>query len=563
MRYFSFCFSAIFAFLGLNPTAYSAPRVPAPLLENSLIYCTNVSSFSFNPQKVDIGTNMNVVTEQLYDKLVEFDIDNGKLRPMLAERYQFSEDGKTITLFLRKNVAFHTTPWFTPSRKMNADDVIFSLNRMSGVVGDLPALNRHSKNEDSYQKHNSSAYQRIADEAHFPYFESVNFREKIAHIEAVNAHTVRITLNQADNTFLDHLASQYAVILSKEYALQLNADDNLAQLDLLPVGTGVYQLNDYSQHDYVRLRPNQDYWGKRANIENMIIDVSTNGTGRMAKYLSHECDIAAFPEPSQLAALKEGYIVNRAGANLAYLAFNFNRPIGKNLLLRQKIAQSIDRGRLAKVLFYGIADVADKVLPNVLFNEPNANRYHYLVDLDDNDANEPLNLWVVDENRVYNPHPAKMATLIQSELAKAGIKLNIRYVSRAFVLSQLSENKADYDLILSGWLANNYNPVNFLAPLLSCQAKQNMTNLANWCNENFDYWIKQAQETKDPVELELRYQLTQSLLEDYLPLLPLVNVNRLLVVNDKVENVKLSPFGQVKLAEITLKQTENANGAAQ
>ncbi len=62
---------------------------------------------------------------------------------------------------------------------------------------------------------------------------------------------------------LAHLASQYAVILSKEYALQLNADDNLVQLDLLPVGTGVYQLESYENNDYVRLKPNMNYWGKK------------------------------------------------------------------------------------------------------------------------------------------------------------------------------------------------------------------------------------------------------------------------------------------------------------
>ncbi|VEI46096.1 peptide ABC transporter substrate-binding protein [Actinobacillus equuli] len=90
---------------------------------------------------------------------------------------------------------------------------------------------------------------------------------------------------EADNSVLAHLASQYAVILSKEYALQLNADENLAQLDLLPVGTGVYQLNDYVANEYVRLKPHNKYWGKKAHIPNMVIDVSTNSAGRIANIL--------------------------------------------------------------------------------------------------------------------------------------------------------------------------------------------------------------------------------------------------------------------------------------
>lgn len=50
----------------------AAPSVPTFLTENGLTYCTHASGFSFNPQTADAGTSMNVVTEQIYNKL--FDI---------------------------------------------------------------------------------------------------------------------------------------------------------------------------------------------------------------------------------------------------------------------------------------------------------------------------------------------------------------------------------------------------------------------------------------------------------------------------------------------------------
>ncbi|VEI46097.1 peptide ABC transporter substrate-binding protein [Actinobacillus equuli] len=37
-------------------------------------------------------------------------------------------------------MAFHTTSWFTPTRNFNAEDVVFSLNRIIGYVEELPAL---------------------------------------------------------------------------------------------------------------------------------------------------------------------------------------------------------------------------------------------------------------------------------------------------------------------------------------------------------------------------------------------------------------------------------------
>jgi len=77
-------FLCSFAILGLNPTAYSAPSIPDELRESSLIYCTNASSFSLNPQQADMGTNVNVVTDQLYDKLFELDPKTNQLKPMFS-----------------------------------------------------------------------------------------------------------------------------------------------------------------------------------------------------------------------------------------------------------------------------------------------------------------------------------------------------------------------------------------------------------------------------------------------------------------------------------------------
>ncbi|KIE91311.1 putative peptide ABC transporter substrate-binding protein [Actinobacillus pleuropneumoniae] len=257
-------FIRFFAILAMIPTAYSAPRIPQALLDNSLIYCTSVSGFSFNPQKADVGTNMNVVTEQIYDKLFEFDAATNSLKPKLVESYQISEDGKVITLKLRRKVAFHATEWFTPTRPFNAEDVVFSLNRMIGNVEELPALDFNEDGQrEAFHQNQYYAYQFKANLAHYPYFESIALKNKIERISAVNDYTVKIHLVSPDQSVLAHLASQYAVILSKEYALQLNADENLAQLDLLPVGTGVYQLSNYVQNEYVRLKPHPKYWAKK------------------------------------------------------------------------------------------------------------------------------------------------------------------------------------------------------------------------------------------------------------------------------------------------------------
>ncbi|AUI65479.1 MULTISPECIES: ABC transporter substrate-binding protein [Glaesserella] len=540
--------SSFFAiFLGYS-SAYASPKIPQPLLNDSLVYCTSASGFSFNPQKADAGSNINVVTEQIYDKLIEFDPEQNRLKPALAERFEVSDDGLTLTFYLRKKVSFHHTKWFTPTRYLTSEDVVFSLNRVLGKVDDLPELNR-----EVVKKIQSPL---LADRAYFSYFESIDLSNKIVSVSAPSAHVVTIQLTQPDSSILAHLASQYAVILSKEYALQLNADENLVQLDILPIGTGVYQLENYVQNDFVRLQPNGRYWGDKAKITNMVVDFSTSGTGRMAKFMNRECDIAAFPEPSQLSALQtnQGYIVETDGANLAFLAFNFQKEKMKDPLLRQKIAQSIDRDRLARILFYGVADVAQNVLPKALYAEANLDGYPYQPEIrKKNEVSDRLILWVIDEKRVYNLHPLKMAEYLRSELAKAGIEIEVKQVSRAYLVQQLEQGNAEYDLILSGWLAHNFDPNSFLSSILSCRLKDKVTNLSNWCSLEFDELLNQAEKESDPQRRLAYYQQIQALLEERLPLLPLLNVKRLLVVNNTVEHVKISPFGQVELSKIKVK----------
>ncbi|MDO4698210.1 MAG: ABC transporter substrate-binding protein [Pasteurellaceae bacterium] len=543
----SWLFSAIF----VASATHASPSIPQPLLDNSVIYCTHAQGFSFNPQRAEAGSNMNVVAEQIFDKLVEFNPRTQQILPALAERFDVSEDGLTVTFQLRKNVPFHHTKWFTPTRQLNADDVVFSLNRMMGRDDEI--------SEDLAEQESLQRYQvnkEIADGTYFPYLNSIRLKHRIAHISATGSHQVTIRLNALYPDLFAHLASQYAVILSKEYALLLNADENSRQFDQLPVGTGVYQLDSYLQNDHIRLKPNPNYWRKKAKMANMIIDFSTSATGRTAKFLNNECDVVAFPELNQLAVMKNhGSIRKNAGMNLAFLAFNLQRPQMQNLALRQQIAQGINRARLVRTLFYGSARMANTVLPTGLLLNANQNGYPYFPrPFHKNSAKlTPLNLWVVDEKRVYNPHPLKMAELIRFDLARLGIPIQIRQVSQGYLVQQLEKNEADYDLILGGWLANNHDLDSFLYPILSCKVQQSVTNLANWCNAEFDELLNQAQASRDGAEKLALYQQAEALLQKNVPILPLVNADRLLVVSDKLKNVAISPFGQVNLAEIERK----------
>ena len=526
-------------------TVVAAPRVPEELTDNGLIYCTHASGFSFNPQTSDAGTSMNVVTEQIYNKL--FEISNTAIpTPILAQSYSISPDGKIITIYLRKGIKFHHTDWFKPTRDFNADDVVFSLNRVLGYETYLPTLEQSAVD---YKNPQYRIFHEQAKKVRFPYFESIKLNQKIESVKALNPHTVQITLFKPDASILSHLASQYAIIFSQEYAVQLNADDNLVQLDLLPVGTGPYKVKNYFRNQYVRLEKNEDYWKKDAKIKNIIIDLSTDRTGRLVKFFNGECQIASYPEVSQLGLLKENdkryYVKSAEGMNLAYLAFNFQNAVIQDEQVRRAIAQAINRQRIIKAIYHNTATV-DFAYD---FNPSEAKKV-----LQDKQLH--LNMWVLNEEQVYNPAPLKTAELIKEDLNNVGVNVTIRSVTRTFLIDQLNKKSENYDMILTGWLAGNLDPDSFMRPILSCNAASEMTNLSNWCDEDFDQLMDKALDSPNLWERAHVYNQAQELILSKLPIVPLANMKRVLVVNSRVRHIEMNPFGSLNFSTLSLRKGE-------
>ncbi|WP_252407334.1 ABC transporter substrate-binding protein, partial [Escherichia coli] len=68
-----------------------------------------------------------------------------------------------------------------------------------------------------------------------------------------------------------------------------------------------------------------------------------------SKLLTGECDVLAYPAASQLKVLRDDprlRLTLRSGMNIAYLAFNTNKPPFNDLKVRQAIAYAINNERL-------------------------------------------------------------------------------------------------------------------------------------------------------------------------------------------------------------------------
>jgi dipeptide transport system substrate-binding protein len=135
----------------------------------------------------------------MFNRLTQFERGGTAVIPGLATKWEVSDDGKTYTFHLREGVKFHTTDYFKPTREFNADDVLFTFNRM--LDKDHPF--------------------RKAYPTEFPYFTDMGMDKNIAKVEKVDDHTVKFTLNEVDAAFIQNLAMSFASIQSAEYADQL------------------------------------------------------------------------------------------------------------------------------------------------------------------------------------------------------------------------------------------------------------------------------------------------------------------------------------------------------
>ena len=500
-----------------------------------LVYCAEANPVSFNPQVTTTGSTIDIIANQLYDRLISIDPVTAEFQSELATDWKVSKDGKSVTFTLRQNVPFHATAYFTPTRTFNADDVIFTFSRLFDVY---------------------NPYHFVGD-ASYPYFQSVGVDQLIRKIVRVSDYQVRFELFNAESSFLANMATDFAVVLSAEYAMKRKAAEQEGLFDQYPVGTGPYIYREYRRDNLVRFYRNPDYWKHDVALEQLVYDITPNGTARIAKLLTKECDLAAHPSSAQLSILAQREDINiekETNLNVGYWAFNTERPPFDDIRVRKALAHAIDTDKIMQAVYYGNGTRAESMLPPTswAFNaqtsmpsfDPDLAK-KLLAEAGFSDGFD-MNIWAMPVSRIYNPNARKMAELMQSDLRKVGVNVSIVEYEWNTFIQRIGEHR--HDSVLLGWAADTPDPDNFFSPLLSCSATFSGKNPANWCNPKFDLLLAQALDTTDLNMRKKYYADVQSLIMDELPLLPIAHGLRFQASSADVDGIELGPFGAISLA---------------
>ncbi|WP_440053556.1 ABC transporter substrate-binding protein [Pseudoalteromonas sp. T1lg65] len=501
-----------------------------------LVYCAEANPVTFNPQVTTTGSTIDIIANQLYDTLISIDPKSGEFRPEIAESWTVSNDGKSFTFYLRKDVEFHHTHYFTPTRKLTADDVVFSFSRLFDVYNPF----------------------HFVGDATYPYFQSVGLDQLIRQVQKVDDYTVRFELFNAESSFLSNISTDFAVILSQEYAQLLAKEERKQDLDTIPIGTGPYKYRQFLRDNLIRYYRNELYWKHPVFMEQLVYDITAIGTSRIAKMLTKECDITAHPSATQLEVLEKRADINvekAANLNIGYWAFNTEKAPFNDPIVRKALAHSVDFEKIMQAVFYNSGVQARSILPPSSWAfqaQPNMPVYDpekakaLLAEAGLAEGFE-MTLWAMPVSRIYNPNARKMAELIQRDLRDIGVKARIvEYEWNTFVERV---GKHEHDSVLLGWAADTPDPDNFFSPLLSCTATFSGKNPANWCNPEFDLLLTKALDTNDAELRKHFYHQAQAMVVELLPLVPIAHGLRFQAAHTDIKDVSLKPFGGVSLAK--------------
>lgn len=240
-----------------------------------------------------------LIVNACYENLFKFYSNDGAPEPCLADTYEFSEDGLTLTVKLKEGVTFAS------GNPMTSADVLFSINRCKNLQGN-------------------------------PSF----ICDTIESMEAPDDQTVVFHLTQADSAILSKLTYSSLAVLDSAVVKEnggtdaedaSSTDTAQAYLDTTSAGSGMYVMTSYIPDEEVVLEKNQNYWGEATNVDKYIIKIQPDANTQMMTLSTGDIDVAmnmTDDTMSELADAENVEIINAATKTVGFVMMNMNETYG-------------------------------------------------------------------------------------------------------------------------------------------------------------------------------------------------------------------------------------------
>jgi peptide/nickel transport system substrate-binding protein len=414
------------------------------------------------------------IFELVYNTLVRFDADMNVV-PELAESWEITDDGLTITFKLHPGVKFHN------GDELTADDVKFT-------------------------------FERILDEESGAVARS--FFVGISEIETPDPLTVVMKLASPNAALLNNMANANASIVSRKLA-------EAGELDKELIGTGPFVVTEWEPDNFMRFEANSDFFIEGVPLlDGIEMRVIPEESSILAGLRAGTIDWAYIQDPrvAILARGEESLNTMRA-PSLSYhlLGLNATREPFDDERVRQAISCAIDRQQIIDVASLGEGQVTGP-LTSPFFGLPASELECYTPDLER--AQELLAEAGLADGFTFKlmvpssepPTALADAQSIQAQLQQIGIEAEIELLELGIYVDRWLE--ADFD----GWIGiNSGSPDPDFMLYRYWHSTGGLNFVPGWSDPEIDSLLEQGQAITDPQERKAVYDEAQKMLVEAAP----------------------------------------------
>jgi len=454
----------------------------------------------------------------IFNGLVKYDTDLNLIGD-LAESWEISPDGLTITFHLRKGVRW------TDGVEFTADDVMFG-------------------------------YKTIIDErTPTPYKEDFL---QVERAEVLDRYTFRVTYKEP---FAPALSSWGNLVVLPKHLLE-GKDITKVDFGRSPVGMGPFKLREWRPGQELILDSNHDYFEGRPYIDRYIYRIIPDPATMFLELKAGGVDMMGltplqYTKQTNTTFFKRNFQKFRYPVfSYTYLGFNLKHPWFKDRRVRQAIAYAIDKSEIIDVVLFGLGKPATgPYVPGTWPYNPNVKRYEYnpekarrllreagWVDTDgdgivDKDG-RPFEFTIL--TNMGNRLRMKTATIIQWRLSKIGIKVNIRTIEWSTFINEFID-KRRFEAVILGW-SIGLDPDQYDI-WHSSKTGEKEFNFVSYSNPEVDELLEKGRRTFDIQERKRAYFRIQEILAEDLPYIFLYVPDALPIVHARFKGIRPSPIG--------------------
>jgi peptide/nickel transport system substrate-binding protein len=369
---------------------------------------------------------------------------------------------------------------------------------------------------------------------------------EFSQIKATDRLTVEFHLCAPDVSFLAKIAFSTNAILDADWLTAHAKDKTYVRTTN---GTGPYVFKEWVSGDHVTLTANPNYWGDAKPIaQNLIFKWGATAEKRLQDLQAGEADGIDNVAPDDFATVTADstlQLINRPPFTILYLGFNVDDAPWSSEAVRQAIAEGIDKKQITDTFNPPGDEVADYFTPCSVAGGCEGDPWYAFDRTKAIDALKAANfdfsktydLYFRPKVRGYFPNPTGVATEIQSQFSKLGIKLTIHTEDNDTYID--NSNLGKYSLFLLGWGGDYPDMTDFLDYHFGVGAQKafgtKFTDLT-------DLLTQAAGETDAAKRLDL-YKQANNLVRQHVPMIPINHASSATAYKADVTGAQAGPLG--------------------